>query len=291
MSTYAADTIIVNDTWADGNRTSVGVDGTGYDTPWYAASTSTLSTAMPPLVGACTTSATWWTIFSGANSGNPLVTLQNAGDEIKATLVFTPYGVAANNSSLGFDIALAKSPTPKTTDGSQTGQQYSGYSVLMNMGTTLGSTFNLKEWTLAGTGSLLGNASNWGANGTSGLNLATTGTSGNQGFKQGESYTFVMDLVLDGSGYLDITASMTGGVSNGGLNGVGYESVSYTDTSPNGLSYDTFEVRPTASSQAAGTFDIQQFEVEQITLVPEPVTLALSGLGMLGLVLARRMRR
>jgi hypothetical protein len=270
-------TVLVNDTWADGNRTSTGPDGSGIDSAWFAASSSTLTV---PAAGTLrgrppTGSATWQTYF--APQGSP-VTLGSTGNKLKVTWVFTPTGVNGGNTSQGFNLAVAMTPVQATTDGSFANQAFKSYAMWMNMGTTLGNAnpFQLREWSLAGSGSLLGSSANY-------TSLANGVASGAPGYTGGTTYTYEMTLTRNGAG-MDIVSTMTGGT----LNTTGIATISFTDTTANTFTFDTFMVRPSGSASAASQFDTTLFKVE---FIPEPSTAVLAGLGLLGLVFARRMRR
>jgi hypothetical protein len=279
LSSHATDTVIVNDTWADGDRTSSGPDGGGIDTPWYSSSAAALTVPAPGTMRAAVpaTSLSETTYFASQ-------TLANTGDELMLTWTFSPTTIAANTSQ-AFNLAVVNGATHLSADGSSPASQvYAGYSMYMNMSSpNLGNAnpFNLKEWNLGATpGALLSASGNW-------ASLANGGTSGNTGFVSGSTYTLVMTLTRNASSGLDITSTMTGG----SLNGTGSETISFTDTTPNTFTYDTFALRQTGSSSGAAQIDSSLFKVDFITATPEPTTFALAGLGLLGLAGYRRMRR
>jgi hypothetical protein len=286
MSSHAQ--IIVNDTWADGNRTSTGPDGSGIDSQWFSSSGAALTVPaagdMRAAIPAGSLSET--TYFASQ-------TLANTGDELMFTWVFTPNGTLNGvNTSQAFNLAVVNGATHLSADGaSPASQVYAGYAMYMNLSPTFGnaSAFALREWNLGATaGNLLSTAGNWGANGVASANLANGAVNGNQGFDTGIPYTLVMTLTRNASSGLDIVSTMTGG----NINGTGTVTDSVTDASPNAFTYDTFALRQTGSASGAAQIDITQFKVEFLTTsVPEPTTLALAGFGLLGLAGYRRMRR
>jgi hypothetical protein len=235
-------------------------------------------------------SATWYTYFTSSTSS--AVKLVNPGDEMILTWQFTPTGVAAINNNQGFTITVAQTPSGQRSTGwaSQNQAAFTGFTTYMNMGTTLSNTapFQLKRWALGSTPSaLVGTSGNW-----TNLTGATTGTKGATGYASGTQYTYTMALELDpsGDGDLDVTSTMIGG----SLNNVGSMSISYVDTAPTtdgaGLSFDTFDIRPSNTNITAVSFTTSLFEVQQI--IPEPSTLLLVGAGLGMLVgLVRRQRR
>jgi hypothetical protein len=293
LSSYAQ-TIIVNDTWADVNRTSSGPDGSGIDSRWFSSSgaSSTVPAAgdLRNVIGAGSQFNT--TYFPSAISpySPAKVTLANPGDSLRVTWQFAMTGVNLINANQNFLVAVANTPTTYlTTDASPALQIYSGYATFMNVGQTLSNSapFSLKEWINPVASSLLGHSASWGANGVAG-SLANTGVNLSTGFESGITYTYMMLLTLGSSGNLQIDASITGGTLLNG--GAGFESVSYNDATPNSLTYDTFAWRVGTSTATASQFDTSLFKVE-FTSVPEPATFALAGLGLLGFIGYRRMRR
>jgi hypothetical protein len=287
LSSHAqTDTILVNDTWADGDRTSTGPDGSGIDSAWFSSTAASLTVpaagTMRAAVPAGSLSET--TYFASQ-------TLAATGDALKFTWVYTPSTIAANTSQ-AFNLAVVNGATHLAADGSPASQVYAGYSMYMNMSSPNlgnGNPFALREWNLGATaGALLSASGNWGANGTASATLANGATSGNTGYASGTAYTLVMTLTRNASSGLDITTTTTGGT----LNGTGSATLSYTDTTPNTFTYDTFALRQSGSASGAAQVDTTLFKVEFLTApVPEPTTFALAGLGLLGLAGYRRMRR
>jgi len=232
-----------------------------------------------------TSSASWTTYFT---AGGTPINLATAGDSIKVTWQFTLTGLGAANTSQNFRLALVNTPTADllTGDAAPGSSAYAGYGMFMNMGaTTLGNSnpFRLMERTDPLTASALLSA------GASWAGLANGATSGNGGYEESVLYTYLMEIVLNGAGTLDITSSMTGGTL---LNNTGSASVSFTDTTPNSTSFNTFSIRPSSATGTAQIFDTSLFRVEVVqSPVPEPTVVVLAGLGILGLIASRRARR
>jgi hypothetical protein len=292
---------IVNDTFADGNRTSAGPDGFGgIDSTWYASANAASTAAAGHMYWAVPAGSLFNTTYfpfatfpyTNTVAAANAITLVNPGDTLSVTWVFSMTGLNAGNANQNLNLALVSTPTTHlvnpTGSASPASQNYAGYAMFMNISPTLnqGSPFALREW-VVGSGALLGTSANWGANGVANANLANDGLTGNAGYAAGTEYTYQMTLTLNGLGGLDILSTMTGA----GLNGVGGLTNSITDATPNGLTYDTFAVRMGTSSATASQFDTTLFKVE-FTPVPEPATIALVGFGLLGLTWGyRRSRR
>ena len=199
------------------------------------------------------------------------------------TWVFTPTGVAAQNTSQGFNVALVDTPSSvarPTTDASVPSALYAGYSIFGNMGTTLGASnsFAPQGMTLGSAGALLGTSGNWGANGTSGGTLVMARRNhGRGGLYQwhpihndldpydGNSNDLVVDVKMSGTGLIGTNTIDTG---------------NYDDTSPNSFTFDTFDFRPSTPANTAASFDTTLFEVQgPLATVPEPGSLVLLSLG------------
>jgi hypothetical protein len=305
--------VLVNDTWRAGDRLTPGVYpsaplyaenngviGTDADSDgdlssaWFKGGSGTLAvvTNNPPITGpnilqmstGASGSSHWYTYFTQSGTA---VTLSAPGQELKLTWVFTPTGVNSLNSNQGLTIALGLTPGARSTNDMTLapGNYTNAFAAFMNVGNTLGTPggISLRKWTAAGSGSLAGTSGNYSSQ------LASGGASLTTGYSDGTQYTFTMDLSLTGSG-LQVTESVTGG----SIGGSGTITASYLDASFAGgsVSYDTFMIRPTSQAITASTFDTSLFQVETITAVPEPSTVALiaMGLGLMAGVIRRRRR-
>jgi hypothetical protein len=277
--------VLVNDTWADGDRTS---SSPGGDSAWFFGGMGSLTVVGPggpmrgDLTAGGTSSGSWTTYFAAA--GNP-VNLVTAGDMLRVTWQFSVSGLAAANTSQNFRLAVVNTPTTRLlADAAPPSDTYAGYGMFMNMGgATLGNAnpFRLMERAAPATASAMLSASgSWAP-------LANGATTGNGGYEAGVLYTYMMQLQLNGTGGLDVVSSMTGGTL---LNNTGSAVVNYTDATPNSLSFDTFSIRPSSASGTAQIFDTSRLLVEAF-IVPEPSVFALLGTGLLGLILAHRRAR
>ena len=286
--------IVVRDTWQDSDRTDPapptysenGVDSdldTDIESAWFNGGSGNALNASPGQLSMVftsgTASASWTTYFTPEGSE---LTLSNPGDVLKVTWVFSLVGVNTGNTSQNFRLALVDSPSAArlTVDGSPGAGAYTGYGIFANMATTLGNgnSFALMERNTA-SGNLLGTSGDW-------VNRANGAGSGVTGYSAGPIYTNVWTLTKTGSG-LDIVVSMSGD----NIGGSGAISVSFSDTTPNGLAYDTFAIRPSNSQSTATEFDTRLFQVD-FTAIPEPSTIMLlvSGIGLM-LTVVRRIRR
>jgi hypothetical protein len=176
ISSYATDTILVNDTWADGDRTSSGPDGSGIDSTWYSSSGAALTASTGSMLATIPSGSLLFLTYF-APDATP-VTLASTGDELKITWTFTPLGLNANNTSQNFVLGTVDTPPAAlvSADGFATAAGvYSGYSMYSNMGRTLGNgnPWLLKKWGGASS-DFLGHQGNW----TALINGATSGLHG-----------------------------------------------------------------------------------------------------------------
>jgi len=302
--------VLVNDTWRAGNRITPapptfaennGVTGFDADSDgdlssaWFKAGSGNLAivTNNAPITGpnilegttSTAGSAHWYTYFTQPLTPVTLSYPSTVSQEMQLTWVFTPTGIAPQNSNSGLTLALGLTPsgTRKTADASLPTANYTNaFAAFINMAPQFGTAggLNMRKWTLAGSGSLAGTVGNYGSA------LASAGNGAFQtGYISGTNYTFVMDLDMTASG-LQVTETMSGY----NLNNTGSMSVTYTDPSYIGqsVSYDTFVIRPTSQSTTASAFDTSLF---QVIIIPEPSTVALAAMGLglaLGLIRRRR---
>jgi len=308
--------VLVNDTWRAGNAatpgnypggpytyaenngtTAVDSDGDGdLSSAWFSGATGNLyivtNNVTPPVTGPNTlemvngaSSSHFYTYFTQPGTA---VSLSSPGQSMQLTWVFTPTGENAGNPNAGLTLALGDTPNgTRSTNSAQVlakANYTNAYAAFMNMGNEFGTTpLALKKWTTTAASSLAGATSAYSTN------LATGGASLTTGYSDGNQYTFVMDLSMTTTGLV-----VQEKVSGAGLGGSGTISATYTDASQIGqtVSFDTFVIRPTSGTVTADTFDTSLFQVETITAVPEPSTVALIAMGLgLSVGVIRRRRR
>ncbi|HRK30550.1 MAG TPA: PEP-CTERM sorting domain-containing protein [Tepidisphaeraceae bacterium] len=285
--------VLVNDTWRDGtdgdpaapvySEAGVDADADGdLESAWYQGGAGSLDPvgANGPLRGDLgvggTSSASWTSYFTAEGSEVNLA----QGERVRVTWNFALSGVNNSNTSQNFRVALVDSPAAArlAANGAPGSGAYTGYGMFMNMGGTLGNAnpFRLMERSGA-SGALLSGSGDWSP-------LANGATSGNAGYAAGVEYSFIMDILRNGSDAMEINVSMTGG----NLNNSGTAAVSFTDpTANNGAySFDTFAIRPSGATTTAAVFDTSLFKVEYFP-IPEPTTLSLLA-GVAAMAVRRR---
>ncbi len=258
-------TVLVDDTWQDSSRAEQenGVDGDAdndVESQWFINIPNVSITPNNYVINTPISSQNWTTYF--ATEAAP-VTLSAAGDSLKVTWVFSPTGTVSDpNISLVFPFCIVDTPGAArlTVDGSPSSATYAGYAMYNNFSNPLGNSnpFGLRERANPGTsGNLLNSNGDW-------TPLANGATSGNQGYVSGTMYTMVWSLTRNASNGLDIDVTMTGGSLNSPDSA---PHVAFTDSTPNTFAFDTFNVRPAASSTTATQFTINSFKVEFIPAV------------------------
>jgi hypothetical protein len=290
--------VIVNDSWSDGTRTDpasptysengVDTDTDGnIESAWYTSPTAAMTASVGHLITTQQTGSSSYTTYFTPEAGP--VTLANAGDQIKVTYAFTPTGINSTSTSQGLRFGLVDSPAASrlTADGAPgtpaVGSQYTGYALFASMRTgTLGNgnSFQIlkRADTTAAPAAFLSASAAW----TGIANGANTTT---PGYTEGAADTLVMTVTRNAANGLDIVATMTG--AGLGTGNQGFVTVSGTDASPLGYTFDMLGLRPSTAADTATTFDVTNFKVE-FNSVPEPASLAL--LGLSGLAMLRRRR-
>ena len=290
--------ILVNDTFQDANRTEPAAptyteNGTDSDadgdieSAWYRSGTGSatvMSTGHMVNSAGAAGSMSLTTYFAPAAS---TVSLNNIGDKLSLTWVFKPTGVTTTGTgNQDMRMAIVNSPAKLTSDATPANQIYSGYGIFFNMRAgTLGNNSSLRvmEWaTTGGANNILSTAAAWTQDASTASVAGTT-----PGFTSGNTYTLNWSITKTATG-ADIYQSITD--SGGTLDGDGVLDVSYSDTTAQTLSFNTFALRPSTPETTATSFDTTLFKVE-VSTVPEPGVMALIGVGIAGLFAMRRNRR
>ena len=277
--------MFLHDTWADGTRNNTALPA---ESAWFSSDSSGASlTAAPGSMTAAIPSGSslWAAFFTPAGSPASLA----VGETLTARAVFTPAGVAANNTSRGLRIGLynfSDGGTRMSADGFSTGSgtgapgaNVQGYMLNMNFGTTFGvdTPLQIMERTAVSSINLMGASGDFTA-----LSSGPAGSLNATAFTSGVEYTLQFSVTRTGADSVDVTTRFTGD----GLN------LSHTATDAAGatLAFDAFAIRPAGSASVATSLVFREFDV---TVVPEPSTWAMVVVQMalaLGLVWRRRVR-
>ena len=320
-----AGTIIVNDSFADGNRFATGTSGSDIETNFFATSTgSAIEDDNDDGIGAGAVGLVSGTSGRQIHAVFPSTTLAAAGDKIQSSVTFTTPAVSGNNlfSQADFDAldpavqdGASLSAFPTTGDDLRIGL-FSSNSAGLNLSTDLSnnSSTQIPELLLAGyaveldvepSGSasttdiqlreyLLANATgNLLGTNTGSSSVATDGSTGQYFFQPSTQYELVQSYTLNAAGGLDVAVTfIEAGVTLGTLTS--------TETAPTTLEFSILALG--ASSEAFGLsndagdpengIDINNVtihtEIVEATAVPEPGTLSILFGGMTLAMLRRR---
>jgi hypothetical protein len=274
-------TVILDDTWADGERASTGPDGSGIDSAWYSSTGASLNTtpgSMSASIGSGS-SLTFWTYFQP--SGAPIALA--IGETLQVTISLNFTNIGAQNTSRAFNFGLFDytSGTRRVSDGSSpSGVNVTGYRQSMNFGTSFGVTNALQTQrrTTVTDANLLGTTSDYTTVGVNGGGNAVGAT----GFAAGTPYTFTLSLTRTAASSLDLTTTVTDG---GAFN----LTQTVTDSTAPTFSFDTLAFRPTTGGTTASSINFTQVKIDY-TAVPEPSIAALAGVALLALARSSKKR-
>jgi len=299
-----AGTILLNDTWADGNRTSTSLPS---DSPtWIGQSAGNGSNSVSP--GSLdfvlpTNSLKAWTYFTSDNSApdtnqpHNAVTQLGVGDQMVAWTTFTPTGVTAANTSKGFRVGLFFDPTDARVEsdtnsdaggGTSPWADAVGYGVQipLNSSSSNSNPLSIGKRTSSANTSLLGSNSSY--------TLAPTGGSA-YSITSGNSYKLQLTLNVVSATQLDVTATLLQGTTVLATQTVSDLGSTFGGTAVIGAlpgnnaiytKFDQLFFRNSDNTQATG-LSFTNWHVE-VNSIPEPASIALLWVGGFTLLLRRR---
>jgi len=254
--------VIVDDTWADGNRTSTALPT---DCAWYAQVASSLVASPGSMTGTAnpTSSRLWLTYFTTSPSEPVVVPV---GEMLKLTLQFVPASMNSGTNSRGVRIGLFDSSAGARIEGdfnsstAVSGTGVTGYMLGLNFSPVF-SNAPIQIWNRSD----VANANLMGTTAAFTLLGEGGGMAGDPGFQSDNLY--VLELtVMRQTNSVEIAA----GFSSPG-NPAWSVSHSLTNTDANPVfRFDTFAVRWERPEQTAASVRFTRFKVEVGPPAPPP---------------------
>jgi hypothetical protein len=255
--------LIVDDTWADGDRLSGPVSTS--NSVWYAS--AALVSSVGSMVGSpdAATSRLWVGYFTE----DPLVPVDLAiGRAIKATVVFTPTNVAPQNTgTLRFGMyCYSDGGVRLSGDGfggsAGNGAQVTGYMLSQNFGTSFGEDdpMNLLARTSLNDGNLMGSAAAYQSLGT-----GPDGLLNSPAFLSETQYTLEFQITRMGQTAVNVDARIRGASLDISLHRV--------DSVYAYRRFDSFAIRANRTTDSAEQLNFTRFKVEVIeAAIPPRIT-------------------
>lgn len=259
LASTAPAAIIVNQTsWPDGDSTVLKTNQNLPSSMGWQCSTATSysGTNGTLVVNVGTGSRTWWAYFADTNTPVQL----GVGQEIRCTVNFTVFGVGAQNGNRHLRYALLHSGVyqqPLTNSGTIRNDNLTGYGQSMNFGTS----FGLPPFSaFADTNSVDGQAVISKSTELDGIGDDGGGTTNDPAFTDGVPYTLILSVTKTASDSVDITTTVFGSTLNNGM-----ITQTVTDTTYAYTNFDTFVMRPNASTTTATNFTFTGFKIELLS--------------------------
>lgn len=279
--------VLLDDTFADGSRGEQNLPTEA--AVWAGTPASVTMNPGSLLYAQSTGSQKLWTYF--AADGAP-VNL-GVGEQLVATIGLTLRTGLYDNSSKSFRFGLFNDPTDAqvaadvNSDSGGSGQwtDSTGYGVnlALSTGATKSAAPSVGKRTDQSNSSLMGSSGAW------------TLTSGGNAIVNSLDTPYTLTLALNRIAVDQMGVAFSISDSGGVLS-----TYSITDdpngtgaygTGPIATSFDQLFFRFSAAGQTADALEFTGFKIEHITAAPEPSSIALAGLGILGLIASRRAHR
>lgn len=277
----ASAAILLNDTFADGNRTSTSLPTNSAVWVSHAAATTTApgSVAFTQSTG----SQKLWTHFATDGAETDLA----VGDKLIATIDFTPRGALYANNSRGFRFGLFNDPTDaqlasdvNSDDGQGRWTDSTGYAVLIAPNSTAGSGANIQLGKRTGTGSLLGSTGTYALSSGGAQIVNALDTKYTLTFELERAAADVMNLsfsIADANGVISshsVVDDPTGAAALG--------------TGPIATTFEQLFFRFSTAATTSDVVDIHRIQIEHVGAIPEPATAGVALISAAALLRRRR---
>jgi len=279
--------VLLDDTFADGSRGELNLPT---ESPVWVSHAGDVTMGAGSLAYAQTTSShKMWTYFAG--NGAPISL--GVGEQLIATVDFTPRNGMYDSSSKNFRFGLFNDPTDAqvttdvNSDGGGSGSPWTdstGYGVhfALSTGVSASSSPSVGKRTDQSNTSLLGSGGAW--------TLSSGGSAIVGSLDTKYTLTLALDrLAVDQMGVTFSIADAGGVISTHSIIDDPNGTAAF-GTSPIATNFDQLFFRFSSATATADVLDFSRIKIEYIA-VPEPTSAVLLGLGLFGLIAARRNRR
>ena len=252
--------VILDDTFADGSRSTQNLPT---DSAWYCSSGSSLTAAPGAMTLQMGSSAILAVSYFTTSANNP-VSL-NVGDTLSVNITYTFAGMAAENTSQGFRLALchfgaSRANADFSSNGGQ-GTNVEAYAIFQNMGLSFNNVTPtaLELRTTISDKSLLGTSGDW-----TSLGVGPGATNNFPGFTNNVPYTMQLSVQRTDVNVIQVTATWLNDITGATLSTV------VMDTAATNFNFDGIGLRPLTAASTASQIIFNEVQVEYVAASTPP---------------------